>query len=1227
MFPMDKKVLFLSVFALLLLATVPTAEETHNSVISSSNTDFFAKAYTERNPIVITSDADFSSQGFPGNGSESNPYLLEGYNITSDDVCIDISGTSAHYKINGCLISAPVFSSNQGILIDSAPNGTVESCIIEKHQYGLRIASSEDCVVKSNTVRDNSEGLSFYDCDNFLISNNTAFNDEISLYLTSSYHCVISNNTLKDSTKGGYISGVYLNVIDNIVKNNSEYGLFTASEYSTVAENEIMQNPTGIYFYSGQGLNISFNQIYDNTEYGFYGYEYDLRDSILANNTFSDNKYGVYLSRVIVFANPPENFTFVNNTLINNGLYLGNRADSNWITDVTGTTVNEKPLGYFTDLNDSIIDGTQYGQVILINCSYTDVIGGIFDNVTLGVTAISSNNCTFMDISSLNNSAVGFRLINSDDCHIINNTASNNLNYGFILDNSHNCSLTNNTALDNSQSGFYISSSHYLEIYNTSAVDNSNHGFYLDNSDFCNLTRNIAQSNNETGFYEYRCSVPEYHENEANENGYDGFNFEDTDNGTLVNNIAKSNSRNGYSFTSSDTYTLTNNTAESNANNGFFVRDSYYHYLDFNDGCANFIGFNLDSSVNCSLQNNTAISNSLHGFNLHSSDNSTFIKNNATQNILIGISLTNSSSCTMYQNTVIHNNIGIQVDIDSESNLFYLNRFGYNSLFNGLDESYSTDWDNTTQGNCWSDYDGSGHYLVDGSPGNIDNHPCILDLYVPTLNQPQDISYELGETGNSILWIAYDLHLDSYVVHRNNTLIDSNTTDGTNITINVDGLDIGSYNYTITVNDTMGKVSVDTVFVEVFDTIPPELDHPEDIDYELGSTDNVLTWNLTDFRPDSYELYQNGSLIEEGFWSGGDIQFIIDGLPVGTYIFTLVANDTTGNNASDSVIVSVVDTISPNLDSSSDIQYELGSMENSITWTVSDLDPFSYEVYVDGSLMENSSWDGSQIDYNVDGFAVGSYNVMLIIYDSSGNHAIDNVAVNVIDTTIPTIDSTPDFQYEVASTGNSISWIVSDLDAYLYEIHCNGVLIQSESWDGSNIEYNADGMSVGSHNITLIIFDSSGNRASDSVIVNVTDTITPTISSPEDVTYEAGTNTHSISWNVTDASTLHYVLLRNGTELYDGTMNDSKIIVDIDSLALGTYNFTLIVTDEGGNTANDSVLVHVLLPSSISTTTTVSTQEGWNPMIIGLVAGIGIAGFALVVFLFIVPKIRNRERL
>jgi len=84
------------------------------------------------------------------------------------------------------------------------------------------------------------------------------------------------------------------------------------------------------------------------------------------------------------------------------------------------------------------------------------------------------------------------------------------------------------------------------------------------------------------------------------------------------------------------------------------------------------------------------------------------------------------------------------------------------------------------------------------------------------VSSPPDVHYYYGSIGNTITWtIEYGpLPAGTYRVYRNNTEIGFG--HSTVVTINIDGLDIGVYDYTIQVSTYHGDSShSDTVIVTI----------------------------------------------------------------------------------------------------------------------------------------------------------------------------------------------------------------------------------------------------------------------------------------------------------------------------------------------------------------------------------------------------------------------------
>ena len=98
-----------------------------------------------------------------------------------------------------------------------------------------------------------------------------------------------------------------------------------------------------------------------------------------------------------------------------------------------------------------------------------------------------------------------------------------------------------------------------------------------------------------------------------------------------------------------------------------------------------------------------------------------------------------------------------------------------------------------------------------------------IDTTKPYISRPSNIEYHEGETGNEIDWIPIDDFPRNYEVLFNESVIQSGQWNSTEwITINVDGLSAGIYNYTIWIDDQSGQTNVDTVWVTVLPAVIPE---------------------------------------------------------------------------------------------------------------------------------------------------------------------------------------------------------------------------------------------------------------------------------------------------------------------------------------------------------------------------------------------------------------------
>ncbi|MHA2102630.1 MAG: DUF7743 domain-containing protein [Candidatus Hodarchaeales archaeon] len=427
--------------------------------------------------------------------------------------------------------------------------------------------------------------------------------------------------------------------------------------------------------------------------------------------------------------------------------------------------------------------------------------------------------------------------------------------------------------------------------------------------------------------------------------------------------------------------------------------------------------------------------------------------------------------------------------------------------------------------------------------------------------------YEVDNSGN---WIQVLMVNSSDIYQYNFGFFSA----GTEINYYIEAFD-QSLNQNKAVDDKDGN----NFSIHVSDPFNPEISHLEDIFYELGTIDIGLNWSIHDENPLNYEIFEDGVSTLAGPWTSEQFLYVSadKNLP-GDYNYTVVLFDAYGNMNKIEVWVHVRDTTTPSINPIDDLTYELGNQGNNLSWLLTDLDPLNYFVYLDTTILDSGSWvTSTTIFIDVGGHSVGQYNYSIFIFDKSGNMNSDQVWVQVVDSTSPTISHPVDQTIEFGILGNNLSWIVEDLDPGNYTLFVNDISVGESNWIPGEIMINIDNLAVNTYNYTLLINDASGNTVSDTVMINVEDTTLPLISSPNDIIYEQGSSNNEINWNVQDNLPDIYFIFQNGIEIESGSwVSPSEIITNIDFLESGIYNYLLTIYDTSGNSASDEVLVEIV---------------------------------------------------
>ncbi|MHA1721381.1 MAG: S8 family serine peptidase [Promethearchaeota archaeon] len=188
-----------------------------------------------------------------------------------------------------------------------------------------------------------------------------------------------------------------------------------------------------------------------------------------------------------------------------------------------------------------------------------------------------------------------------------------------------------------------------------------------------------------------------------------------------------------------------------------------------------------------------------------------------------------------------------------------------------------------------------------------DRTTFIYDISAPVFAALDDISYEVATTGHTITWNPTDLTPDNYKLYIDGSLNSSGAWDGSSLTFDIDGLVIGTHNYTLSLEDVLGHVSSDTVIVTVTNQIPT-ITSPGDVSIVFGTENKNIAWTVSDISVNNptYSISVNGVVNTTGTWVPGvGIYLPISGWAVGSYEVIITALDGYGGSVSDTVNVIV----------------------------------------------------------------------------------------------------------------------------------------------------------------------------------------------------------------------------------------------------------------------------------------------------------------------------------
>ncbi|UCG01426.1 MAG: right-handed parallel beta-helix repeat-containing protein [Candidatus Heimdallarchaeota archaeon] len=437
--------------------------------------------HVEHATIYINGNNDFSNQanteGWPGEGTALNPYVISGYEITGSgsENLIDIRGTNIYFRISNCRLDNGYY----GIHLHNVTNGEVSNNDITNSEEGIRLCYSENIEVTENTLSDNIYGISLYYSGNNIITSNTLITG--GLYLFGEEFSEFIQSEVSENTVNGAPIVFWQGVSGRTIPMGAgQIFLINCASIEVTGQN-LAGFSVGLVTAFSSDINIYNNTISNN----FRGAYLRLSENItVVNNSFNDNERGLFLS-------DSSDNTIINNTFVKDGLYIyGGRFEEILQTNVSNNIVNGKSLLFWQNIEDQIVP-VGVGQVILINCTEIEVRDQKLDNSAVGLIA---HYCT--------------------DLRIINNSMDGNY-WGIYMEHTNNSVFTRNKVSNNSRDGVYLEDSlnnYFIFNYFISNSGNRHVFNYGDNNTFTyNYWSDLTSpDNNRDGILDNSYSIPGY---------------------------------------------------------------------------------------------------------------------------------------------------------------------------------------------------------------------------------------------------------------------------------------------------------------------------------------------------------------------------------------------------------------------------------------------------------------------------------------------------------------------------------------------------------------------------------------------------------------------------------------------------------------------------------------------------------------------------------------------
>lgn len=444
----------------------------HTIIINDSYERNFVVAFQDSVDLLINENEDWKNQGWPGNGTESNPYLVENVILTT----FIIDGSDIYFVIQNCTWSVPAYleSVENGKIKDSNSNSFlgISNC--------RKITLTNLSITLEYTTSDRCISVDF--SDDIKIVGCRIQGTEYGLFVSDSIRSQVENCSFTGC-------GIAVEVVEALSREKASEFQFTTNTLSSWQS------------YLGAGLWMDYcteslivnNSFYDNIGHGCC----ILRSESIKVLDNTDDRNGNIVS--LHYSNEIEfsynilttglsmyscyNCTIWQNELGLGGLNLDGMDMYSYIHNISSNTILGKPLLYIVNESKTIYSNDEYGQVYIVNSS----------EITLNIIEVNlldpSINILYSDLSKVIDSTSHSIMIYSSAYSTVQQSTINGGSIGISCTYSPSTIISSNL-IEQTERGIHVSvGSDLTSIYNNTLENVGDHGIQITSSE-CQIINN-----------------------------------------------------------------------------------------------------------------------------------------------------------------------------------------------------------------------------------------------------------------------------------------------------------------------------------------------------------------------------------------------------------------------------------------------------------------------------------------------------------------------------------------------------------------------------------------------------------------------------------------------------------------------------------------------------------------------------------------------------------------